>query len=48
MAGGAGPDVARAEPLLNAIGSAITHVGDSGSGQTCKLVNQILVVVTML
>lgn len=48
MAGGTVPDVARAEPLLDSIGSAITHVGDSGSGQTCKLVNQILVVVTML
>lgn len=48
MAGGTSDDVARAEPLLNAIGSTITHIGDAGSGQTCKLVNQILVVVTML
>lgn len=48
MVGGTETDVARAEPLLDAIGSAVTHVGDAGSGQTCKLVNQILVVVTML
>jgi 3-hydroxyisobutyrate dehydrogenase len=48
MAGGKEDDVARAEPLLNAIGSTVTHLGDAGSGQMCKLVNQVLVVVTML
>lgn len=48
MAGGTADDMARAGPLLDAIGATITHVGDAGSGQTCKLVNQILVVVTML
>jgi 3-hydroxyisobutyrate dehydrogenase-like beta-hydroxyacid dehydrogenase len=30
------------------MGKAITHVGENGAGQTVKLVNQILVVVTML
>jgi 2-hydroxy-3-oxopropionate reductase len=48
MVGGAADDVRRARPYLEAMGSTITHVGPSGAGQTCKLVNQILVVVTML
>lgn len=48
MVGGAEADVERARPCLDAMGSAITHVGAVGAGQTCKLVNQILVVVNML
>ena len=48
MAGGLAPDFARAEPLLRSIGSSVTHLGEPGSGQLCKLANQILVVVTML
>ena len=48
MVGGEVEDVERARPVLEAIGRTITHVGPVGSGQTCKLVNQILVVVNML
>jgi 3-hydroxyisobutyrate dehydrogenase len=48
MVGGAAADVERARPVLAAIGRTITHVGPVGAGQTCKLVNQILVVVNML
>ncbi len=48
MVGGAEPDVDRARPVLEAIGRTITHVGPVGAGQTCKLVNQVLVVVNML
>lgn len=48
MVGGSSAAVERARPYLEAIGSTITHVGDVGAGQTCKLVNQILVVVNML
>jgi 3-hydroxyisobutyrate dehydrogenase len=48
MVGGTPADVERARPVLEAIGRTITHVGPVGSGQTCKLVNQILVVVNML
>lgn len=48
MVGGADADVERARPVLEAIGRTITHVGPVGSGQTCKLVNQVLVVGTML
>jgi 3-hydroxyisobutyrate dehydrogenase-like beta-hydroxyacid dehydrogenase len=48
MVGGPQAAVERARPYLDAIGSTVTHVGDSGAGQTCKLANQILVVVNML
>ncbi|GAB3432454.1 NAD(P)-dependent oxidoreductase [Flindersiella endophytica] len=48
MVGGSPEAVERARPYLEAIGSTITHVGEVGAGQTCKLVNQILVVVNML
>lgn len=48
MVGGADDDLERARPYLDAMGSKITHVGPVGAGQTCKLVNQILVVVNML
>lgn len=44
MVGGKPEDVARAMPVLQAMGKTITHVGDHGAGQTVKLVNQILVV----
>ena len=48
MVGGDGAQVERAMPALEAMGKAITHVGDNGAGQTVKLVNQILVVSNML
>lgn len=44
MVGGEAKDVARAMPVFQAMGKAITHVGGHGAGQTVKLVNQILVV----
>ncbi len=48
MVGGEAADVERARPYLEAMGSTITHLGPVGSGQSCKLVNQILVVGNML
>ena len=48
MVGGDPTHVARAMPLFNAMGKAVTHVGPLGSGQKVKLVNQILVVVNAL
>ncbi len=44
MIGGDAAQVERAMPLFEAMGKTITHVGGAGSGQTVKLVNQILVV----
>lgn len=48
MVGGDTADVERARPYLEAMGSTITHTGPVGTGQLCKLVNQVLVVVNML
>ncbi len=48
MAGGAEDDFNRARPVLEAIGTRITHMGPPGKGQVTKLLNQILVVVNML
>jgi 3-hydroxyisobutyrate dehydrogenase-like beta-hydroxyacid dehydrogenase len=48
MAGGSAEDFARATPILEAIGTRITHMGAPGAGQSTKLLNQILVVVNML
>ena len=48
MIGGDAAHVERAMPYFEAMGKTITHVGPRGAGQAVKLVNQILVVVTML
>ncbi len=47
MLGGDAAQVERATPVLQAMGRTITHVGGHGAGQLAKLVNQVLVVVTM-
>ncbi len=44
MVGGAAEDVERAMPVFKAMGKTITHIGETGSGQIVKLVNQVLVV----
>jgi 3-hydroxyisobutyrate dehydrogenase-like beta-hydroxyacid dehydrogenase len=41
--GGAEPDVARARPVLEAMGKTITHLGQLGSGQAGKAVNQVII-----
>lgn len=43
MVGGSSGDLERARPVLEALGSRITHVGDVGAGQIAKAANQILV-----
>lgn len=48
MVGGKAEHMERARPYFQAMGKTITHVGQNGAGQMVKLVNQILVVVTML
>ncbi len=42
MVGGSDEDVARARPVLEAMGSSITHMGPIGAGQTTKAVNQVI------
>ncbi|MPZ59772.1 MAG: NAD-binding protein [Propionibacteriales bacterium] len=48
MVGGDAEQLSRARPYIEAFAATITHVGPVGAGQTAKLVNQILVVVTQL
>ncbi len=48
MVGGEADSLERAMLALRAMGRQVTHVGPIGTGQTVKLVNQIVVVVNML
>jgi len=43
LVGGADADVARARPVLEAMGTTITHFGPVGSGQVAKAVNQVVI-----
>ena len=43
LVGGAPEDLDQATPLLEILGSSITHFGPVGSGQEAKAVNQVLV-----
>lgn len=45
--GGDEAAIARAQPVLQAVGKTITHVGPSGAGSTIKLINQLLVGVNL-
>ncbi len=45
--GGAAEDVEAARPLLSVMGTDVTHVGDLGCGETVKLVNQLILSVTV-
>jgi len=43
MVGGEPADFAAAGPVFNAVGKTVVHVGPSGSGQTVKAANQLIV-----
>jgi len=43
MVGGSAEDFADARPVLDAVGKTIVHVGPTGSGQTVKAANQLMV-----
>lgn len=47
MAGGSKADFASALPAFEAMGKKIVHCGPVGSGQTVKLINQIVVAVNL-
>ena len=47
MAGGADAAMARAMPVLSAMGARVTHVGDIGAGQVAKAANQVIVGLTI-
>src|SRR3989454_1676364 len=46
MAGGAGPDLARGRPMLAKLGRVV-RVGEAGAGHTMKIVNQLIVGLTI-
>jgi 2-hydroxy-3-oxopropionate reductase len=43
MVGGEAADFAAAKPVFDAVGRTVAHVGPSGSGQTVKAANQLIV-----
>ena len=43
MAGGTDAAFERAHPILNVLGSRITHIGSAGTGQVAKAANQVIV-----
>ncbi len=47
MVGGAVEDFEAAQPVLEAVGKTIVHVGPAGSGQTVKAANQLIVAGTL-
>lgn len=46
--GGSAGDLERARPVLDAMGTTITHVGPIGAGQAVKAVNQVILAGTYL
>jgi 3-hydroxyisobutyrate dehydrogenase len=46
--GGEAEDLERARPVLESLGTTITHVGSIGSGQAVKAVNQVILAGTYL
>ncbi len=42
LTGGAAADLARAEPILRALGTSIHHCGDVGAGQAMKALNNLV------
>lgn len=48
MVGGPEATVARLRPILEVVGSTVTHVGDSGAGQIAKACNQLVVGETLV
>lgn len=46
--GGEAADLERARPVLEAMGTTITHVGPIGAGQAAKAVNQVILAGTYL
>ncbi len=47
MVGGESADFEEVKPILEAVGKTVVHVGPSGSGQTVKAANQLIVAGTI-
>lgn len=48
MVGGPDEGFARAEPILQAMGRAVVHCGESGAGQITKICNNMMLAATMI
>jgi 3-hydroxyisobutyrate dehydrogenase len=48
MVGGEAAAFARAEPILKAMGRTLVHAGPSGSGQTAKICNNMILAASMI
>jgi 3-hydroxyisobutyrate dehydrogenase-like beta-hydroxyacid dehydrogenase len=47
MAGGSEADVGRVRPVLDALGENVVHVGEAGMGHVVKVINQLIVGLTI-
>ncbi|HBY99126.1 MAG: NAD(P)-dependent oxidoreductase [Ardenticatenaceae bacterium] len=47
MAGGRQDDFARVKPILDVLGGNVVHVGDAGMGHMVKVINQVIVGLTI-
>jgi 3-hydroxyisobutyrate dehydrogenase len=47
MAGGEARVITALKPLFDTMGS-VTHLGPAGSGQSCKIANQVTIATTMV
>ena len=47
MAGGSESDVGRVRPVLDALGENVVHVGEAGMGHVVKVINQLIVGLTI-
>ncbi|WGF87997.1 2-hydroxy-3-oxopropionate reductase [Marinivivus vitaminiproducens] len=47
MVGGAEEVLERCRPVLAAMGTTISHIGESGAGQVCKVCNQVAVAINI-
>jgi 2-hydroxy-3-oxopropionate reductase len=47
MVGGEAAALERCRPVLSAMGTTISHIGESGAGQVCKACNQVACVITI-
>jgi 3-hydroxyisobutyrate dehydrogenase-like beta-hydroxyacid dehydrogenase len=48
MVGGSVENYERAKPILEVLGQHVIHVGEAGSGQAVKLVNQLMISIIMI
>lgn len=48
MCGGQNADITRAQPVLQAMGKTIHHMGPTGAGQAVKACNQLMVAINLM